>query len=233
MSNTFRAPYPEPFAEKLIEKSRECYNHKPQHPPQPTADTKRKRKRTELTLQNKQTNAELYLQKCVTVFTVHEPSDPRKALLGKFREYCLPLWRDHSVKLSSQISYILRKRIYYGYSLWITRRGDFDESPRHMSRLMIKLTKWLCAQRRLRSAWASAQSDQSLRCALNRWLRTQAFFMRTAKTLIRLGGRLIWVFAGRTDNFVGFVTGRLITEKYEKEINSTICDNPNYLKVYL
>ena len=25
-------------------------------------------------------------------------------------------------------------------------------------------TIWLCAQRRLRSAWASAQSDQSLRC---------------------------------------------------------------------
>ena len=27
-----------------------------------------------------------------------------------------------------------------------------------------KPTIWLCAQRRLRSAWASAQSDQSLRC---------------------------------------------------------------------
>ena len=32
-----------------------------------------------------------------------------------------------------------------------------------MSRLMTKPTKWLCAQRRLRSAWASAHSDQSLR----------------------------------------------------------------------
>ena len=29
---------------------------------------------------------------------------------------------------------------------------------------MTKPTKWLCAQRRLRSAWASAQSYQSLRC---------------------------------------------------------------------
>ena len=45
----------------------------------------------------------------------------------------------------------------------------------------------LCAQWRLRSAWASAQSDQSLRWVLNGWLRTQAFFMWTAKTLIRLG----------------------------------------------
>ena len=56
-----------------------------------------------------------------------------------------------------------------------------------MSRFMTKPTKWMCAQQRLRSAWASAQSDQSLRCALSGWLRTQAFFMRTAKTLIRLG----------------------------------------------
>ena len=33
-----------------------------------------------------------------------------------------------------------------------------------MSRNMTKPTKWLCAQRRLRSAWASAQSDQSSLC---------------------------------------------------------------------
>ena len=31
----------------------------------------------------------------------------------------------------------------------------------HLSRDKTKPTKWLCAQRRLRSAWASAQSDQS------------------------------------------------------------------------
>ena len=52
----------------------------------------------------------------------------------------------------------------------------------HLSRVMTKPTKWLCAQRRLRSAWASAQSDQRLRFAFNRWVRTQAFVMRTAKT---------------------------------------------------
>ena len=33
-----------------------------------------------------------------------------------------------------------------------------------LSCLMTKPTKWLCAQRRLRSAWASTQSDQSLHC---------------------------------------------------------------------
>ena len=36
-----------------------------------------------------------------------------------------------------------------------------------MSHDMKKPTKWVCAQRRLKSDWADAQSDQSLRCALN------------------------------------------------------------------
>ena len=34
----------------------------------------------------------------------------------------------------------------------------------NVSHLMTKPTKWLCAQQRLRSAWASAQSYQSLHC---------------------------------------------------------------------
>ena len=34
----------------------------------------------------------------------------------------------------------------------------------YMSRDMTKPIKWVCAQRRLRSACASAQSDKSLRC---------------------------------------------------------------------
>ena len=38
----------------------------------------------------------------------------------------------------------------------------------------------------------SAQSDQSLRCGLNGYLRTKLFFMRTTKTLIRLGGWPGW-----------------------------------------
>ena len=37
----------------------------------------------------------------------------------------------------------------------------------YLRRLVTKPTLWLCAQRRLRSAWASAQSDQGLRCALS------------------------------------------------------------------
>ena len=54
----------------------------------------------------------------------------------------------------------------------------------------------------------SDQSDRSLHCVLNGKLRTQAFFMRTAKT--GQMSRLIWVFAGCTCHFVGFVVRRLI-----------------------
>ena len=70
----------------------------------------------------------------------------------------------------------------------------------------------MCAQRRLRSAWASTFSDQSLRCALSGKLRIQGFSMQTAKT--DQSGRmprLIWVFAGHTCHFVGFVVLRLIS----------------------
>ena len=82
-----------------------------------------------------------------------------------------------------------------------------------MSGLVTKPTKWLCAQRRPRSACASAQSDQSLCCALNGELRTQAFFMRTAKT--DQNGRM-----------------RL---KYESEVsnNSSITDKTDCLPSFL
>ena len=43
--------------------------------------------------------------------------------------------------------------------------------------------------------------------------RVQCFFMRTAKTLVRLGN----VIAGRTGNFVGFVALRLKFQRLTKE----------------
>ena len=61
-----------------------------------------------------------------------------------------------------------------------------------MSRDMTKPTKCLCPQRRLRSAWASAQSDHSLRCPHEECLGTWLPIERTAKTLIRLGGCPGW-----------------------------------------
>ena len=72
---------------------------------------------------------------------------------------------------------------------------------------MTKPTMWLCVQRRLRSAWASAQADQSLRCPHEESLGPRLISLRCpheeslgpwppiqrrAKTLIRLGGCPGW-----------------------------------------
>ena len=54
-------------------------------------------------------------------------------------------------------------RIIQNYLLIITKHPPYLFHW-YMSRDMTKLTKWLCAQQRFRSAWASAQSDQSFRC---------------------------------------------------------------------
>ena len=56
---------------------------------------------------------------------------------------------------------------------------------------MTKLTKWVCAQRRLRSAWASAQSDQSLRCPHEESLGL-SYPLSTQQRLTRLGGCPGW-----------------------------------------
>ena len=69
----------------------------------------------------------------------------------------------------------------------------------------------MCAKRRLRSAWASAQSDQSFRCpheeigsSPTHWAHIEDYD-QTGRM-----HRLIWVFAGRKDHFVGLVMRRLI-----------------------
>ena len=60
-----------------------------------------------------------------------------------------------------------------------------------LSRDMTKRTKWLCVQRRLRSAWESAQSDQSLPARLKKaWVHS--YPLSAQRRLIRLGGCPGW-----------------------------------------
>ena len=77
------------------------------------------------------------------------------------------------------------------------------------------------AQRRLRSAWAFAQSDQSLCCPHKKaWVLSYPLSAQQrlwsdwadAQAADQTGRmpRLIWVFAGCTDHFVGFVMRWLI-----------------------
>ena len=117
---------------------------------------------------------------------------------------CFVFWINDSHHWLNWISLKKNKICTHRY-LVILNRGTRQYV--YMSRDMTKSTKWVCAQRRLKSAWASAQSDQSLHCgcqavlslrfALTGKLKTQSFFMRTAKTLIRLGG-LRWAHTAVT-----------------------------------
>ena len=62
---------------------------------------------------------------------------------------------------------------------------------------MTKPTKWVCAQRRLRSAWASALSDQSL---LSAWRKLGSLATQWAHSQ----------YSDQTGHILGFVMSRLI-----------------------
>ena len=73
-----------------------------------------------------------------------------------------------------------------------------------------KTNKMTCAQQRLRSAWASVQSDQSLLCI--QWVAKDPSFLHADSEDSDQTGqmpRLIWFFAGRKCHLVGFVMRRL------------------------
>ena len=80
----------------------------------------------------------------------------------------------------------------------ITGHASYISSTGYLSRDMTKPTKWLCAQWRLRSARASAQSGQS---SLSAWrkLASLATHWAHSEDSDQIGHipRLIWVFAGR------------------------------------
>ena len=71
---------------------------------------------------------------------------------------------------------------------------------RNMSHDMTKLTKWVCAKRRLRSAWASAQSDQESLLG-TQWVAKDPRFLHADSEHSDQTGRmprLIWVLAAHT-----------------------------------
>ena len=97
--------------------------------------------------------------------------------------------------------------------LWLLPKAHYQSSLFiKMSHDTTKPTKWLCAQRRLRSAWAS----ESLLCAL--WVgKDPNFIQADSKGSDQTGQmpRLIWVFAGSTCHFVGFCRAAAETGKFK------------------
>ena len=91
------------------------------------------------------------------------------------------------------------------FSCWLLIR------PKKYLNRMTKPTNWLCTQQRVRSAWASTQSDQSL--LWDQWVAKDPCFLYADSAGSDQTGwmpRLIWVFAGRTCYFDGFVRRWLI-----------------------
>ena len=104
----------------------------------------------------------------------------------------------------------------------------------YLSHDMTKPTKWVCAQRRLRSAWASAQSDKSLRCPPEECLGPELNIERTAKTLIRLGGCPGWSESSlgaqphcRFCHVVGHLSYTLYEPEHDKTSTITCASSEN------
>ena len=105
---------------------------------------------------------------------------------------------------------------WWGYSLESHRRCVFNEYPqrvlwRNKQNYPLIITKYpsylfhfLCAQRRLRSAWASAHSDQSLHCPLIEQLRSLHADSEDSDQKGRMHS-LIWIFTRHIGHFIGFV----------------------------
>ena len=82
------------------------------------------------------------------------------------------MWTINCFRLSQRFfkSFQSAKTLAFLFSQGSCISGCYRESwkgqlsMKQLSRLVTNPTKWVYAQRRLRSVWASAQSDQSLRC---------------------------------------------------------------------
>ena len=101
---------------------------------------------------------------------------------------------------------------FYGRSVWAASWQNQQNS--------------MCALRRLRSAWSSTQSDQSIQYERIEETSPQLPIERTAKT-DQTGRmpRLIRDFAGRICHFTGFVTRRLVCWLTNTLERSDVVDN--------
>ena len=97
--------------------------------------------------------------------------NPRK----RWGNYCKPLcswtfvlWFLGSSNHKKWQYAILEVHLWIHYSVYgtVIINPIIHPISQNLSCLLTKPTKWLCAQQRLRSAWASAESEQSSLCAL-------------------------------------------------------------------
>ena len=130
--------------------------------------------------------------------------------------------RYHNVTVMVWITFHICPDLIRNISLWVGNHcvniggkdqtaGKFGTTVTFSSRLYLqqqykfepqfdKTNKnYMCAHRRLISAWTSAKYDQSIYCSHEETSGPSLPNERTGRV-----PRLIWVFAGRTGHFVGF-----------------------------
>ena len=126
----------------------------------------------------------------------------------EFRPYAQGPCRTHTVGPHAYGLANFTLLTHIPYKPFRTRMVYINE-PQHE-----KTNKLTCApiERKLRSAWASAQSDQSLRSLCAQWIAMNTRVLHAdsdgSSHTVRKSSQ-IWVFAGRTGHFVGFVMLRL------------------------
>ena len=113
------------------------------------------------------------------------------------------------------VDFVVRRLIQRSFSLGVHKNTlcyslELHSFPqKYTSRSTTKPTKW-CAPSE-DSAWASTQSDQRLRCPHEDILDIATHWAHSEDSdQTGRRPRLIWVFAGRTSHFVGFVMHWLI-----------------------
>ena len=108
--------------------------------------------------------------------------------------------------------HFIKQNCFLHYFRYFTHNHKFISSTfRHSPYFLSISTSGTCAKRSLRSAWVSAQTDQSSMSAWRK-LGSLANHWAHSEDSDQTGRmpRLIWVFAGRTCHFICFVMRWLI-----------------------
>ena len=154
------------------------------------------------------------------------------------RDVAASLLKISCENLNAVKSYGKTNMIVFVLRLWEKHRWSFFW-PVYLLRLwddvshdMTKPTEWVCAQRRLRSAWAFAQSDQSFRCAHEEslgpylpiaWVLTYPLSAQWRLWSDWADGQADLSLRWAHTHFVGFVMSRLMFLLFRLVRSCTMC----------
>ena len=137
------------------------------------------------------------------------------------QEAFIDMWaksRLQSFKVYNPVQWSHKPALHRSSNIFF-KSPDYDVED-YMSHDMTKQTKWLCAQWRLRSAWASAQSDQSFRCAVRMkkpWVLSYSLSAQRRLWSDRADAQADLSLRWAHSHIVGFDMSRLIFHFHKKK----------------